>query len=296
MRTGIVFNPTARGDQARRFREALEALAPGAELFPTPGPDSAAELAAGAARRGVEILIAAGGDGTVSEVADGLASVPGALDAVRLGIIPLGTINVFARELGIPRHLDRAWQVIQDERELRVDLPRVELRDRDAPRRRHFVQLAGCGLDSRAIAAVDWKWKKRVGPLAYVAAVLGAMQGVQPRVSVRAGGRSVEGELVLVGNGRFYGGEVAVFPHASLRDGRLDVRVFPRVTFLTLCRFGLAWLRRRPLGRSVAAHLQGACLELASPAPVPVEVDGDNVGHLPATFTVPRERLRVLVP
>ena len=296
MRIGIVFNPSARGEQARRFLAALQALAPGCDLFPTRGPGCAAQLAAAACQRGIEILVAAGGDGTVSEVADGMASIPGALEAVRLAIIPLGTINVFARELGIPRRIERAWQVIRDGRELRVDLPRVELHDLAAPRQRHFVQLAGCGLDSRAIAAVNWDWKKRVGPLAYVGAALGVMRGAQPRVGIRAGNRSLEGELVLVGNGRFYAGDVTAFPGASLHDGVLDARVFPRVTLLTLCRFGLAWLARRPLSRSVAAVLQGTRFELTSPAPLPVEVDGDNVGFLPATFTVPRERLRVLVP
>lgn len=296
MRIGIVFNPTARGDKARRFRGTLKTLAPEAELFPTQGPRSAAELAANAARKGFDIIVAAGGDGTVSEAADGVASIPGALEAVRLGIIPLGTINVFARELGIPRRMGRAWQVVRDGRELRVDLPRVEWRHPASPPHRHFVQLAGCGLDSRAIAAVDWRWKKRIGPLAYVVAACQAMRGSQPRVCVRAGGRSLEGELVLVGNGRFYAGEVTAFPQASLQDGVLDARVFPRVTFLTLCRFGLAWLRRSPLSRSAAALLHDERLELTCADPVPVEVDGDNVGFVPATFTVRRECLRVLVP
>jgi diacylglycerol kinase family enzyme len=122
------------------------------------------------------------------------------------------------------------------------------------------------------------------------------MRGAQPRVGIRAGDRSLEGELVLVGNGRFYAGDVTAFPGASLQDGVLDARVFPRVTFLTLCRFGLAWLGRRPLSRSVAALLQGTRFELTSSAPLPVEVDGDNVGFLPATFTVQQQRLRVLVP
>jgi diacylglycerol kinase (ATP) len=101
---------------------------------------------------------------------------------------------------------------------------------------------------------------------------------------------------VLVGNGRFYAGNVTAFPQASLQDGVLDARVFSRVTFFTLCRFGLAWLGGRPLGRSVAHVLQSTRFELTSPVPMPVEVDGDNVGFLPATFTVPRELLRVLVP
>jgi diacylglycerol kinase (ATP) len=296
MRLAIVFNPTARGEKARRFRTALAALAPDAELLPTQGAGSASQLTADAAQRGVEVLVAAGGDGTVSEVADGLASVPGALAGVRLGIVPLGTVNVFARELGLPRGLDRAWEVIRGGHERRVDLPCVETGGPTSRCRRHFVQLAGCGLDSRAIAAVSWEWKKRVGPLAYVAAVLRARRGPQPRARIRGAGQSLEGELVLIGNGHFYAGDVSTFARASLEDGVLDARVFARVTLLTLCRFGLAWLGRRPLGRAAAAELQGPRFDVVAAGPMPVQVDGDNIGHLPALFTVAPGRLRVLCP
>jgi YegS/Rv2252/BmrU family lipid kinase len=225
-----------------------------------------------------------------------MASVPGALEAVRLGVVPLGTINVFARELGLPQQLDGAWQVIERGREQRVDLPRVEFAGSADRRPRHFVQLAGCGLDARAIAAVNLRWKRRIGPLAYALAVLEAMRGVQPRVRVETGGQSLEGELVVVGNGRLYGGEVTTFPQADLQDGVLDARVFPRVTLLTFLRFGLSWLGRRPLSRSVAAEVRGERFELTSTVTVPVQADGDNVGALPACFTVQRQALRVLVP
>lgn len=295
MRVGIVFNPAARGERAQRWQAALRARAKDAEMFPTYGPGSAAELAARICEQGAETVVAAGGDGTVSEVADGIASIPGALDAVRLGVLPLGTVNVFARELGIPRQLAQAWEAIVAGHVLPVDLPRAEVREGSGRRQRHFVQLAGSGLDSRAIAAVSWAWKRRIGPLAYVLAVLEARRGPQPRIHAQAGGENLEGELVLVGNGRFYAGDVTTFPLASLQDGRLDARVFPRVTCVTLCRFAMAWLRHRPLAPSVAAAMQGEKLELTGADDVPVEVDGDNIGFLPATFSVHPRRLRVLV-
>jgi YegS/Rv2252/BmrU family lipid kinase len=296
MRAAIIFNPTARGNQARRCLARLQELSSEAELLPTPGPGQAAALAAEACRRGCDTIVAAGGDGTVSEVADGLGSVPGATDAVRLGVLPLGTINVFARELGIPPGLKAAWELIRSGTETRLDLPAVALTDGDQRRQRRFVQLAGCGLDSRAIAAVNWEWKQRVGPLAYVAAVWQAARGPQPQVEATAGGRAVRGELALIGNGRLYGGAVTVFPEADGCDGLLEVRVFPRVTLLTLCRFGLAWWRRRPLSGCGTVALRGERVELRSVRPMPVEVDGDNVGWLPADFTVQRAALRVLAP
>jgi diacylglycerol kinase (ATP) len=240
-------------------------------------------------------VVAAGGDGTVSEVVDGIARVPGALDHVRLGVIPLGTINVFARELRLPRSPAAAWPVIPQGRETRVDLPRVTLTLDGQPRVRHFIQLAGAGLDSRAIAGLNWAWKKRVGPLAYVTAGLKAMTGPQPVVTATAGGTRASGGLVLLGNGRRYGGEAGMFPNASLQDGLLDARVFQRVTALTLVRFAWASLAGRPVG-GPGVSLRGERMELTCPEPLPVEVDGDNVGFAPAVFTVQREALRVLVP
>lgn len=296
MRVAVIFNPTARGNRARRFLGRLRELASEAELLPTPGPGRAGELAAEACRRGCDTIVAAGGDGTVSEVVDGLASVPGATGAVRLGVIPLGTINVFARELGIPHQLAQAWELLHTGTETRLDLPAVELMDGGRRKQRRFVQLAGCGLDSRAIAAVNWQWKQRVGPLAYVAAVWQAARGRQPEVEATAGGQTVRGVLALIGNGRLYGGGVTVFPEADARDGLLEVRVFPRVTVLTLCRFGLAWWRGRPLSGCGTAALRGGRVALRCPSSMPVEVDGDNVGWLPGDFRVQREALRVVVP
>ena len=108
MRLCIVFNPTARGDKARRFRQRLEALARECVLMPTTGPGAAVDLAAEAVRQGFDTVVAAGGDGTVNEVLNGIAGVEQGLERARLGILPLGTMNVFARELGLPLNPDAA--------------------------------------------------------------------------------------------------------------------------------------------------------------------------------------------
>ncbi len=271
-------------------------MVPAKALLPTVGPGTAGSIAAAACREGVETLVAAGGDGTVSEVADGMASVPGALEGVRLGVLPMGTVNVFARELALPVRLAEAWRVIGAGRETAIDLPLAEFGDGAGRRSRRFVQLAGCGLDSRAIAAVRWDWKRRVGTLAYAAAVAQSMRGPQPRVTLIADGRVLSGELVLVGNGRLYGGDVRAFPQASLRDGILDARVFARVTFFTLARFLYAWMRGQGLGASAAAFARSDRFTVEAEGPVPVEVDGDNVGVVPVQFRVCARALRVLIP
>jgi len=296
MRACVIFNPAARGARARRFLGALNNLSPRCALLPTQRPGHASELAAEACREGFDTIIAAGGDGTVSEVVEGLARVPAALESARLGVIPLGTINVFARELGLPRRPDAAWQFIQTGGEIHVDLPCVEMNAGRERLKRHFLQLGGAGLDSRTIERVKWRWKQWLGPVAYLLAGLQAMTGPQPRVEVLAKGRRLAGELVLVGNGRYYGGNVTMFPGADLQDGLLDARVFARVTALTLARFTWVWLARRPLGPRWAATLRAERLEVTCGEPLPVEVDGDNVGLAPAVFTVRRQVLRVLAP
>jgi YegS/Rv2252/BmrU family lipid kinase len=294
MRVCVVFNPSARGARARRFYTALQRLSPACTLCPTHHPGHAIELAARAAREGFATLVAAGGDGTLSEVVTGLAGVPGALEAVRLGVIPLGTSNVFARELGLPLRPRAAWQVILAGAERRVDLPGLEWGPPEQRHTRRFVQLAGAGLDSRAIARVHWGAKQRVGPLAYGLAGLQALLGAQPPVTLSAGGARWSGELALLGNGRFYGGSVPVFPAARNDDGLLDAVVFPRVTWLTLTRFAWAWLTGRPLRAPGTQTLRAERLEVTCPEPLPIEVDGDNVGVTPGVFTVRPRALRVL--
>lgn len=296
MRVCVIFNPTARGDKAWRFREALGTWASDCALMPTPAPGAATTLAIASVRDGYDTIVAAGGDGTVSEVVAGMAAAPGGLQQARLGVIPLGTMNVFARELGLPLRAGDAWRALRHGQDRRIDLPWVESGSGSERKRRPFAQLAGAGLDSRAIAMVDWGWKRRLGPLAYVQAGLKALRGSQPPLHVRTDQRLYHGELVLIGNGSRYGGETPMFPGARMTDGLLDVRVFPRANVGLILRFGWSWLLRRPMAQTSATSFQAACFEVTSEIEVPVEVDGDNVGFLPARFGVDPGALRVLVP
>src|SRR5450755_1504850 len=234
MRTCVIFNPAARGEKATRFRRQLEAIGSQCAFKATVAPGDARRLAAEAVTDGFEIIVAAGGDGTINETLNGLGDAPDGFARARLGVLPLGTVNVFARELKIPLRVDRAWEILQNGRELKIDLPRVEFSVNGVLQKRYFCQLAGAGLDARAIELVDWQHKKQVGKLAYVIAGLKALCEKKPQITVRANGQSATGELVLVGNGRLYGGSFAILPLADLRDGRLDICVFPRVNFWNL--------------------------------------------------------------
>ena len=218
----VIFNPAARGNKARRFRRHLDDMAAGIAFKATAGTGDAQRLATEAVEEGYEVVVAAGGDGTLNEVLNGIAAAPGGLDQVRLGVLPLGTVNVFARELNISLNLRRAWEVLRRGKETRIDLASAEFQVRDRTEKRYFAQLAGAGLDARAIELVSWQLKKKTGPLAYVVAGLRAMLETKPRTVIRVGEKIYEGELVMVGNGKFYGGSFAAMPAADWRMSSKD--------------------------------------------------------------------------
>ncbi len=295
MPTCVIFNPTARGEKAKTFRAFLDTLSAHCSLRPTTAPGAARTLAAQAVAEGFDTIVAAGGDGTVNEVINGMGDVPDGFSRARLGVLPLGTVNVLARELGLPLKIPAAWEIIHQGNETTIDLPMAEFMVAGKLARRYFVQLAGAGLDSRAIELVDWELKKKLGPLAYIIAGLNAMNSPRSRVTVENTG-GVSGELVLLGNGRLYGGDFVFFPKASLTDGLLDVCVFPHVTWFRLARTAVALFTGDLHQIGATVQLQSPSVKLTSADRVLLELDGDNVGELPATLSVIPKKLRVIVP
>ena len=296
MRICVIFNPAARGNKARRFRHFLNELSLQCALKATTGPGDARRFAQAAVATGYDIIAAAGGDGTVNEVLNGIGDEPDGFAKTRLGVLPLGTVNVFARELKIPLKLERAWQVLKRAQETRIDLGRADSFDDGRPQQRYFIQLGGAGLDARAIELVSWKLKKSAGPVAYLVAGFQALAEKQPRLRVSADGKTIEGELALLGNGKFYGGPFDIFPGADLRNGRLEACVFPRVNAGSLLRLAPGFLTRRKLSEHRVQRLRATKIELASNLPAAFELDGEWIGRLPATFTVEQKKLCVVIP
>jgi len=295
-RTCIIFNPAAKGEKARRFVAQVRDLAGEAVLKPTRTPGEGRALARQAVLEGQEIIVAAGGDGTINEVVNGLADAPDGFARARLGVVPLGTANVFARELDLPFRLPDAWAVIREGKEARLDLVQADFEQNGKPRRHYMVQLGGAGLDARAIELLKAGQKRALGSLAYVIAGLKALREAKAGIVAEDGHRRVQGQLTMLGNGRLYGGSFTLFPHADLKDGKLDVTVFPQADIRTLIRFWLDYLggRHEGIGGSVQFQCAELTLRACSPSPVPFELDGDNVGYLPARFSVRPRRLRVV--
>jgi YegS/Rv2252/BmrU family lipid kinase len=296
VRLCVIFNPVARGNKARRFRDHLAARSAQCAFLPTAGPGDARRLARAAVEDGFDLIVAAGGDGTVNEVLNGIGDTPDGFLRARLGVLPLGTINVFARELNLPLQFEAAWAVLQRGHEMKMDLGRADFQADGRAQQRYFMQLAGVGFDARAIELVSWKLKQKAGPLAYVAAGFQALAETKPRLIVSADGRQLEGELALIGNGKFYGGPYPFFPDASLCSGRLEVCVFPRMNLGTLLQLAPGFLARRKLSGHQVRRGCANRLEVTGDRPAAFELDGEWIANLPVTFSVAPQKLLVMVP
>lgn len=292
----LIMNPAARGGRAERLRSCLGGLEGRWRCFCTAGAGDARRLAAEAVGLGFETVVAGGGDGTVNEVINGMCDVPGGLEQARLGVLPMGTINVFALELGIARHWERAVSVVERGRERRLDLPRAEFGIGEGRQPRRFVQLAGAGWDARAIANVSAEGKRRMGFWAYVRSGLQALGHSPPNIEVETEGGKQRGAFVGIGNGRFYGGPIVLFPRANPSDGLMDVCVYPRVNagMLPAILWGVA--TNRLCHQGGARYLQTKRFELTSAEDAPLQMDGELVGALPARFSIEPQKLRVLAP
>jgi YegS/Rv2252/BmrU family lipid kinase len=296
VRTCVIFNPAARGNKARNFRRHLHAMAAGTAFKATASAGDARRLAAEAVQEGYELIIAAGGDGTVNEVLNGLGDAPDGFDRVRFGVLPLGTINVLAREMNIPLKLEPAWNILQAGNERRIDLPRAEFQAGGKREQRYFIQLAGAGLDARAIELTDWQLKKAAGPLAYVVAGLKALREKKPMIELHIDGTAVSGELILIGNGKLYGGSFEIFPDAKLDDGQLDICLLKQANFPSFLRIAPRLLLQRRVPAAMVQHFTASTFELKSDRPAALELDGEWAGHLPATISLVPRKLRLAVP
>lgn len=246
----------------------------------------AIELARAAAEREINAVIAVGGDGTVNEVANGLAG-----SDVALAVIPAGTANVWAREVRLPRHPAAIARLLDLGDRYRIDLGRVN--------DRHFLLMASLGVDSIVVSAIS-PWAKRAfGRIAYV--TRGVHEAISfPSVAARL---YVDSELVdanllmlIVGNTRSYGGALKITNLAVADDGRMDMVLYNGAGAGRIA----GYLARTVIGRHVRGpgtlyrHIRR--LEIETGIPLPVQADGDVIGTTPAIFSVHERSLTVIVP
>lgn len=290
-RTAIVYNPskTKREDLARAWAGVSAEAEP--EWFETTPEDPGQGPARAAVEAGCDLVIAAGGDGTVRAVAEGLAGTD-----VALGIVPRGTGNLLARNLGVPLlSVSAAMRRALTSESRSMDIGWVDLTRESGTERHAFVVMAGFGLDAKMLAETDDDLKSKAGWLAYVAA-LGRALSSSSVIEVRLAlddepAQSVEAHTLLVGNCGAIQGGVTLFPDAQLDDGLLDVLVMSAAgvgDWLETLRTvmwdnGILRLfdRERPAASTESArHAQARQLRVELSEPGAFEIDGEEVGEV----------------
>jgi len=283
----LIFNPAARGapllERLRTAVAGVEGWAIAIEITAAPG--HATELARAAASHGSEAVAACGGDGTVNEVANGLAGSPTPLAVVRGG-----TANVWAKEAHLPRDPAAALRLLAEGETRTIDLGRAG--------DRYFLAMAGVGFDAAIVRALSGGMKRRVGAAAYV--LSGLRHSLSYRASdadLRADSEALPGKLfwMMLGNTRNYGGVLNITHLAQVDDGQLDLCLLRVGGPLRLAWLALWVLLRRHHRRAHVVYRLVQSLEVRTPG-LPVQVDGEYLGETPLRFSVAPAALRVLVP
>lgn len=259
-------------------------------LCPTERPEHATELTATAIRSGADLILAAGGDGTINEVANGLVG-----STVPLGVLPAGTANVLACEVGLPRNPLDAAALLPELVAQPIAVGRLTVADGS---RRHFLLMAGVGLDAQVLTKVNQRIKNVTGKLAYYVAGFSVLGGRLSRVQVNIEGRSLSTLFALISRVRNYGGDLAIASEASLLDDTFEVVTFAGSTwvypfYLTGAVFGKA--TSLPGVTSIrTARL--AVQVTPGEAPVFTQVDGELSGMAPATVEIVPNAITLLLP
>jgi YegS/Rv2252/BmrU family lipid kinase len=290
-----VLNPVAGSHEARVVRHAIEHHFPAAggacEIHEAGAAGTIAEAVRAALDRGCDLVIAAGGDGTVSAVAGALT---GSGSDVPLGILPLGTANVLARELGIPLDLDQACRLLTGPHATtRIDAMRVG-------RACYFTQI-GVGIDALMIRDTRREHKRRFGRIAYLWTALVQLIGFQPRrFTITIDGRqrrSRASQVVVANSGTLGQPPLRWGPDVRPDDGRLDVcvvRARHLLDYLTLFWYVITGQHHRsPNIRYFEAR---QTITIATRRPLPVQGDGEIIGDTPVAVEVVPQAVAVIVP
>jgi diacylglycerol kinase (ATP) len=301
----LIYNPVAGRHPARREREIQEAAAVLGEesiavrLVRTLGPGTACELARAAVVEGTDLVIVCGGDGTINEVVNGMA--PG---ETVLGILPGGTANIIAKELGLPHHPVRAARQLSRWRPRRIALGRAVWACTSGqpvadPERRFFLSVAGIGFDAYIVYKLSTTFKMSLGVLAYGwEAIRQALRYRFPAFLCQADGRERRATFAVVHRTKLYAGWFHLAPTANLFESRFALCLFksPRRERYFLYAAAAAarqHLRLRDVELVDARRIVCICEEQAI---IRIELDGELVGTLPATFEIVPDALTVLVP
>lgn len=299
MRAWLIANPAAGPRDVRHELQAvlsyLEEEGWQTSLHWTGRPGEASALARQAAEEAIDAVFAVGGDGTINEIVNGLAGSP-----VTLGVLPGGTGNVWARELGLPTRSLRHMQPLVDS--ARALMPAATRRiDLGQANDRYFLQWAGLGLDAEVNRILEPRTRaqRRLGAVPYVAiGVATALRMVGPRVRIWVDGERIyrQAILIVICNSQLYGGVARIAPDAHLDDGLLDVHIFAGTGFGAALRAALGVLSGLHVRDPLHSFYRARAIRVETNKPLAVAVDGEPYGLTPVTCRVVPRALSVLVP
>ena len=295
----IIYNPAAgqrRGAFFTRVLAALEARGWRAELRTTGAPGDAQAMAAAAAREGVARIAVAGGDGTIHEAVNGLASQPqggarreGARRGPQLGIIPLGTANVLAQEIGLKLRPDAVADCLTGQKELTSRLGSVggEV----------FLLMAGAGFDAQVVAEVSLPLKRRFGKGAYVWETLRQAFSYRfPELELELDGKPERARSLILTRAAHYGGAFLLSREAGLEKDGLQAFLFDSGGPLSVLRYSLSLALGRLESTRGVRRIPVERVRILGPAGLPLQADGDDVGVTPVEMGLSSQSLRLLVP
>lgn len=298
MKITVILNPIAGRKRPKRFHKALETLKSrgfSPTVLETKRRGDAHRFAVSEVEKETGGVLAAGGNGTLNEVVSGLSG-----SEVRLGVLPLGTANVFALETRIPLDPTRAVDVFLEGKPSKIPLGRTRLTSlsRDEMEERDFLLWSGAGFDAGVLREFDRGLLRLLGKAAYVYTGLKAVSRyTSVPISVRTGGGDVfMGYSAIVARVRRYGGRFQLAPRASLFNDVLDLVLFEGPGPWNMLRYAVGIALKRHTRYRDVRYMQVAELEMNSEEEVYVQVDGDLVGRLPAHFEIKRDALTVMLP
>lgn len=286
----IITNPAAghsRGKKLAEIKALLRAKGCAVSEKLTTRRGDAEEFARQASAGDYDVVVAAGGDGTVNEVVNGMVDRP---DRPRLAVIPLGTANVLALEIGLdPKDTEQVAETIAAGPARTVHL--------GVANGRHFVLMAGAGIDAHVVEGVNVALKRHTGKLAYVVESLRQAFGYDfPELTIRANGETYEGRMAVACKGRFYGGPFVAAPDARLDRPKLEVCILPKSGVGGVFRYGLALPMNKLPELPEVKVVSAESITILGPRGAPLQGDGDIVARLPAEISIARETVELVVP
>ena len=283
----VIYNPVAGPKivtKIDRVQAVLSERKIPFEILETSGPGDATLMAREAAHEGAETVIAVGGDGTINETANGLAG-----SATRLLVVPHGTGNVLADEIGLPATVDGCLALLSGGNTIEIPLARAN--------GRYFVLLASAGFDAEVLERMGHRGKNFLGIAAYVLAGARHLLRRPPTLWLEFPDRErMEVQSVIVSKGRKYGGGVTIAPAGNLSSAVFQVVALREAGRFAILSFAIDALRGKHTDSSSVFVREAAALYVRSRFPSAAQVDGEYIGPLPVRFEMTDKSLRIVVP